>query len=97
MVIGSFYFMNSTLVVTAAVVHQEDKWSVADCPELGTVSQGRTFEEAVHNLQEATDLYIEEFGAPSNIPARSVITTVVLSGIQGNKNGSEALVRCHNL
>lgn len=70
----SSYFMNRTLVVTA-VVHQEDKWFVADCPELGTVSQGRTFEEAVHNLQEATDLYIEEFGAPSNSPARSVITT----------------------
>jgi predicted RNase H-like HicB family nuclease len=71
---GSFYFMNRTLVVTA-VVHREDKWFVADCPELGTVSQGRTFEEAVQNLQEATDLYIEEFGAPANIPARSVITT----------------------
>ncbi|MFI5201017.1 MAG: type II toxin-antitoxin system HicB family antitoxin [Candidatus Kapaibacterium sp.] len=66
--------MNKTLVVTA-VVHQEGKWFVADCPELGTVSQGQTFEQAVENLREATDLYIEEFGAPDRIPPRSVITT----------------------
>jgi predicted RNase H-like HicB family nuclease len=66
--------MNKSLVVTA-VVHQEGKWFVADCPELGTVSQGQTFEQAVENLREATDLYIEEFGAPDRVPARSVITT----------------------
>ena len=57
----SFSRMNNTLVVTA-VVHQEDQWFVADCPELGTVSQGLTFDEAVDNLREATDLYIAEFG-----------------------------------
>ncbi len=66
--------MKKTLVLTA-VVHQEDKWYVADCPELRTVSQGRTFDEAVRNLREATDLYLEEFGAPSSNPPRSVITT----------------------
>jgi predicted RNase H-like HicB family nuclease len=66
--------MSRTIVVTA-VVHQEDDWFVADCPELGTVSQGRTFEQAVNNLREATDLYLEEFGAPDGLPARSVITT----------------------
>jgi predicted RNase H-like HicB family nuclease len=34
---------------------------VADCPEVGTVSQGSTIEEAVRNLKEATELYLEEF------------------------------------
>lgn len=34
---------------------------VADCPEIGTVSQGRTVDEAVANLKEATELYLEEF------------------------------------
>ena len=34
---------------------------VADCPEVGTVSQGHTVEEAVANLKEATELYLEEF------------------------------------
>lgn len=34
---------------------------VAECPEIGTVSQGHTVEEAVANLKEATQLYVEEF------------------------------------
>jgi predicted RNase H-like HicB family nuclease len=34
---------------------------VAECPEIGTASQGRTEEEALANLQEATDLYLESF------------------------------------
>lgn len=34
---------------------------VAKCPEVGTVSQGYTIEEAVKNLKEATELYLEEF------------------------------------
>ena len=45
-----------------AVVHQEDELYVAECPEVGTVSQGKTVEEAVTNLKEATELYFEEFG-----------------------------------
>ena len=44
-----------------AVVHQEDDLYVAECPEVGTVSQGSTVEEAVANLKEATGLYLEEF------------------------------------
>jgi len=44
-----------------AVIHKEDTWYVADCPEVGTVSQGKTVEEAVANLKEATELYLEEF------------------------------------
>ena len=37
---------------------------VAECPEVGTVSQGETVEEAVANLKEATELYLEEFPFP---------------------------------
>ncbi len=44
-----------------AVVHKEENLYVAECPEVGTVSQGTTVEEAVKNLQEATELYLEEF------------------------------------
>jgi predicted RNase H-like HicB family nuclease len=44
-----------------ALIHKEDDWCVADCPEVGTVSQGKTVEEAVANLKEATELYLEEF------------------------------------
>ena len=45
----------------SAVVHKEGKWYVANCPELGTVSQGKTIEDAMRNLKEATELYLEEF------------------------------------
>jgi predicted RNase H-like HicB family nuclease len=44
-----------------AIVHQEEDLYVADCPEVGTVSQGKSFEEAIANLKEATELYLEEF------------------------------------
>lgn len=44
-----------------AVMHKEGALYVAACPEVGTVSQGGTIEEAVANLKEATELYLEEF------------------------------------
>jgi predicted RNase H-like HicB family nuclease len=44
-----------------AVLHKEGDLYVADCPEVGTVSQGTSVEKAVANLKEATDLYLEEF------------------------------------
>jgi predicted RNase H-like HicB family nuclease len=56
-----------------AVVHREDAWYVAECPEVGVVSQGKTFDEAIANLKEATELYLEEF--PPTSSERSLITT----------------------
>jgi len=44
-----------------ALVHKEDNLFVAECVEIGTVSQGRTINEAVKNLKEATKLYLEGF------------------------------------
>jgi len=44
-----------------AIIHKEKDLYVAECPEAGTVSQGGTTEEAVANLKEATELYLEEF------------------------------------
>jgi predicted RNase H-like HicB family nuclease len=46
-----------------AVVHRENAWYVAECPEVGVVSQGKNIEEAIANLREATELYLEEFPA----------------------------------
>lgn len=56
-----------------AVVHKEDNLYVAVCPEAGTVSQGESIEEAVKNLQEATELYLEEF--PLKRSSRPFLTT----------------------
>lgn len=53
-----------TIKTLAAVLHKEDDMYVADCPEVGTVSQGYTIEEALANLKEATELYLEEFPIP---------------------------------
>ena len=62
--------MNRTLT---AVLHQEGNLFVADCPEVGTVSQGETIEEALDNLREATELYLEEF--PTKDTGRPLVTT----------------------
>ncbi|CAD6490284.1 MAG: hypothetical protein EMLJLAPB_00061 [Candidatus Argoarchaeum ethanivorans] len=40
-----------------AVLHKEEDLYVAECPEVGMVSQGYTIEEAIANLKEATELY----------------------------------------
>jgi len=44
-----------------AIIQKEEEMYVAKCAEIGTVSQGHTIEEALANLKEATDLYLEEF------------------------------------
>jgi len=49
----------STKVLTA-IIHKEDDLYVAECPEIGTVSQGADIETALANLKEATELYLEE-------------------------------------
>ena len=42
--------------VFTAIIHKEENIFVAECPEIGTVSQGFTIEEALSNLKEATEL-----------------------------------------
>jgi predicted RNase H-like HicB family nuclease len=46
---------------------------VAFNPETGTTTQGETVEEALANLREATELYLEEF--PIENPGRSLLTS----------------------
>jgi predicted RNase H-like HicB family nuclease len=45
----------------AVAVHRERDWYVAKSPRTGVVSQERTAEEAVANLEEAVELYKEVF------------------------------------
>jgi predicted RNase H-like HicB family nuclease len=56
-----------------AVIHREEDLYVAQCPEVGTVSQGKNVEDAVANLKEATELYLEEFPMPK--AERTFMTT----------------------
>ena len=62
-----------TTKTLTAVLHKEDDMYVAECPEVGTVSQGSTIEEAIENLKESTGLYLEEF--PLENVSRSLLTT----------------------
>ncbi|MBU0467277.1 MAG: type II toxin-antitoxin system HicB family antitoxin [Nanoarchaeota archaeon] len=56
-----------------AIIEKEEDMYVATCSEVGTVSQGKTVEEAIENLKEATELYLEEF--PFEEKTRPLITT----------------------
>lgn len=59
--------------IFSAIVYKEKDIYVAECPQVGTVSQGKSEKEAVENLKEATELYLEEFPLPST--GEPVLTT----------------------
>lgn len=44
-----------------ASIQKEGEIFVATCIEVGTVSQGNSIDDAIKNLKEATELYLEEF------------------------------------
>jgi len=64
--------MENNNFIFTAIVHKEEDMFVAECPEVGTVSQGYTIEEAIKNLKEATELYLEEF--PAKQKTRPIMT-----------------------
>jgi predicted RNase H-like HicB family nuclease len=61
------------MVQLNAILTKEEDMYIAKCPEVGTISQGHTIEEAIENLKEATELYLEEF--PLKLGERSLLTT----------------------
>lgn len=61
------------MVQLNAILIKEEDMYIAKCPEVGTISQGSTIEEALENLKEATELYLEEF--PLKLGERSLLTT----------------------
>ncbi len=69
----------TNMKVLTAVVQKEEDMYVARCPEIGTVSQGKTVEEAVANLKEATELYLEEF--PVKRISHPILTTFEVAEI----------------
>ncbi len=60
-----------------AIFYREEEVYVAECPEVGTVSQGDTVEEALANLREATELFLEE--CPQPVPVPRLLTTFEVS------------------
>jgi predicted RNase H-like HicB family nuclease len=51
-----------------AAVHQEEDWYVARCLELDVASQGQSVDEALANLREAVEAYLEEVTQPAIEP-----------------------------
>jgi len=49
------------MLLTAVLIPSVEGGFVAINPETGTTSQGESVVEAIGNLQEATELYLEEF------------------------------------
>ena len=47
--------------LTAILTPAPEGGYIASNPETGTTTQGETVEEALYNLREATELYLEEF------------------------------------
>lgn len=62
-----------------AVIQKEEDMYVAKCTEIGTVSQGKTIEEALANLKEATELYLEEFPVEKN--AHPILATFEVAAV----------------
>lgn len=44
----------------SSVITKEERLFVANCPELDIASQGESIEEALFNLKEAIELYLED-------------------------------------
>jgi predicted RNase H-like HicB family nuclease len=61
------------MLLTAVLIPSPEGGYVANNPETGTTSQGETIEQALANLREVTELYLEEF--PLRAAGRSFITT----------------------
>ncbi|MDR1482293.1 MAG: type II toxin-antitoxin system HicB family antitoxin [Synergistaceae bacterium] len=65
--------MTTQTTALTAVIYKDAGWFVAECPEIGTVSQGETLEKSVENLKEATELYLQETKLQPR--GRAIITT----------------------
>ena len=61
----------------SSVVWREDDIYVSWCPELDIASQGKTVEEALNNLKEAIELYLEDEDAQLPFEKSPPILTTV--------------------
>jgi predicted RNase H-like HicB family nuclease len=69
---------HSPRTLTAAL-HREEDWYVAQCLEVDVASQGPTIDEALFNLAEAVELYLEVVDDPAgHITATPLVTSFKL-------------------
>lgn len=56
------------------IIEKEENWYVAKCIDNNVASQGKTVEEALNNLKEAIELYLEN--EEPVIPKTVLVTTL---------------------
>lgn len=61
------------MLLTAVLLPAPEGGFSALNPETGSTSQGETVEEALANLREATELFVEEF--PLSVSGQPLVTT----------------------
>jgi predicted RNase H-like HicB family nuclease len=61
------------MTLTAVLIPAEEGGFIAYNPETGSTTQGETVPEAVNNLREATEIYLEEF--PLKSAGQALLTT----------------------
>jgi len=61
------------MILTAVLMPAPEGGFTALNPETGTTTQGESIEEAIANLREATELYLEEF--PLGTVGQPLVTT----------------------
>lgn len=61
------------MLLTAVLIPAPEGGFTAMNPETGTTTQGESVEEALANLREATELYLEEFPLQTN--GQPLVTT----------------------
>ena len=67
------------MLLTAVLIPAEEGGFVALNPETGSTTQGESVPEAIANLQEATELYLEEF--PMQSAGQPLVTTFEVAAV----------------
>lgn len=65
------------MLVTAILTPAPEGGFTALNPETGTASEGDTIDQAIANLREAVELYLEEF--PMKLAGASLVTTFTVA------------------
>jgi len=74
----------------SAVVWREDGIYVALNPEFDVASQGKSVEEALRNLKEALELYLEDEDVEKPSKAEAPIVTIVKVDVSGSTSSLRA-------
>ena len=77
-------FMQITdTIELSAVIRKENNFYVALCPEFDIASQGKNVEEAIKNLKEALELYLEDEDIEKPSKPEAPIVTIVKVDVTG--------------